>query len=44
MQILMWAVPSGGIGAAIAWVANRKTRAVQDAKVVHDTYKGYGGP
>ncbi len=40
MQILMWAVPSGGIGAAIAWVANRKTRAVQDAKVVHDTYKG----
>ena len=32
MQILMWAVPSGGIGAAIAWVANRKTRAVQDAK------------
>lgn len=24
MQILQWAIPSGGIGAAIAWVANRK--------------------
>lgn len=24
LQILQWALPSGGIGAAIAWVANRK--------------------
>lgn len=39
LQYLMWAIPSGGIGAAIAWVANRKTRAAKAAKEVHDTYK-----
>ena len=26
MQIIQWAIPSGGIGAAIAWVANRKVK------------------
>ena len=39
MQILQWAIPSGGIGAAIAWVANRKVKSAQSAKSVHDTYK-----
>lgn len=39
MQILQWAIPSGGIGAAIAWVANRKVKSAETAKSVHDTYK-----
>lgn len=39
MQIIQWAIPSGGIGAAIAWVANRKANAARTAKSVHDTYK-----
>ncbi len=39
MQILTWAIPSGGIGAAIAWVANRKVKQAEGAKQIHDTYK-----
>ena len=39
LQILTWTIPSGGIGAAIAWVANRRMRRSRDAKEVHDTYK-----
>lgn len=39
MQILSWAIPSGGIGAAIAWVANRKVKQAESAKQIHDTYK-----
>jgi hypothetical protein len=39
MNILQWAVPSGGIGAAIAWIANRKANSARTAKTVHDTYK-----
>lgn len=39
MQILQWAIPSGGIGATIAWVANRKVKDAETAKSVHDTYK-----
>lgn len=39
MQILQWAIPSGGIGVAIAWVANRKANNARQAKSVHDTYK-----
>ncbi len=39
MQFLTWAIPSGGIGAAIAWIANRKVKAAESAKQVHDTYK-----
>ena len=38
-QILQWAIPSGGIGAAIAWIANRKAVSAKTAKAVHDTYK-----
>jgi len=39
MQILMWAIPSGGIGAAIAWIANKSVRQAKTAKEIHDTYK-----
>lgn len=39
MQFLTWAIPSGGIGAAIAWIANRKVKQAEGAKQVHDTYK-----
>lgn len=39
LQILMWAIPSGGIGAAIAWIANRSVRQAKTAKEIHDTYK-----
>ena len=39
IDIIQWAIPSGGIGAAIAWVANRKATAAKTAKSVHDTYK-----
>lgn len=39
MQIVQWAIPSGGIGAAIAWVANRRVKSAEQAKRVHDTYK-----
>lgn len=39
LQILMWAIPSGGIGAAIAWIANKNVRQAKTAKEVHDTYK-----
>ena len=38
-QILQWAIPSGGIGVAIAWIANRRIRAVEEKKKVEDTYK-----
>lgn len=39
MQFLTWAIPSGGVGAAIAWIANRKVKQAEQAKQVHDTYK-----
>lgn len=38
-QILQWAIPSGGIGAAIAWIANRRLRTVEEKKKIEDTYK-----
>ena len=39
MQIILWAIPSGSVGAAIAWIANRKVKQAEGAKRVHDTYK-----
>ena len=39
MNFLQWAIPSGGIGAAIAWIANRKVKQAESDKQVHDTYK-----
>lgn len=38
-QILQWAIPAGSIGAAIAWIANRRLRTVEEKKKVEDTYK-----
>lgn len=38
-NILQWAIPSGGIGAAIAWIANRKVKEAEQAKRIHDTFK-----
>ena len=38
-QILQWALPAGSIGAAIAWITEKKTRDAKTAKEVHDTYK-----
>lgn len=39
LAILQWAIPSGGIGAAIAWIVHRKVAAAKDASAVHDIYK-----
>jgi len=39
MQILMWAIPSGGIGAAISWFCSKKIRNAKMAKEIHDIYK-----
>ena len=39
LQFLTWAIPSGGIGAAIVWFLNRKAHKAEIAKTVHDTYK-----
>jgi len=39
LQFLTWAVPSGGIGAAIVWLTDRHKRDAETTKVVHDTYK-----
>lgn len=38
-QILTCAIPGGGLGAAIAWIANRRSRMTKTTKEVHDTYK-----
>ena len=39
LNILQWAIPSGGIGTAIAWIANRKVKNAEADKKVHDIYK-----
>ena len=39
IQFIMWALPSGGFGAGIAWLASRRLRQTRQAKEVHDTYK-----
>ena len=39
LNILQWAIPSGGIGAAIAWIVNRKVKEAEQAKRIHDTFK-----
>lgn len=39
LAILQWAIPSGGIGAAIAWLANRKVARAKAAKAVQDIYE-----
>ena len=39
LAILQWAIPSGGIGAAIAWLADRKVARAKAAKEVQDIYE-----
>jgi hypothetical protein len=38
-NILQWLIPSGGLGAVIAWIASRRVRNTKIVKEVHDTYK-----
>lgn len=35
---MQWAIPAGGVGAAIAWVANRKFLKIKLSKTEHDTF------
>jgi hypothetical protein len=37
--ILQWLIPSGGLGAVIAWLFSRTLRNLRQTKEVHDTYK-----
>lgn len=37
--ILQWLIPSGGLGAVIAWMTSRIIRQTRLVKEVHDTYK-----
>jgi len=39
VDILQWLIPSGGLGAAIAWLASRSVRKARTVKEVHDAYK-----
>lgn len=39
LQILQWAIPSGGIGTAIGWFWNRRVSQARSTKEVHDTFK-----
>ena len=38
LNILQWAILPGGIGTAIAWIANRKVKEAEQAKRIHDTF------
>jgi hypothetical protein len=37
--ILTWLIPSGGLGAVIAWFFSKTLRDLRQTKEVHDTYK-----
>lgn len=39
LQLLKWAIPTGGIGYAIAWIAGWKLRQIKEIKDIHDTFK-----
>lgn len=39
ISILQWVIPSGGLGAVIAWFASKTIRNTRTKKEVHDTYK-----
>jgi len=39
ITLLQWLVPSGGLGAAVAWAFSRTLRSLRETKEVHDTYK-----
>jgi hypothetical protein len=38
-SILQWLIPSGGLGAIVAWLFSKTLRQIRTAKEVHDTYK-----
>lgn len=39
LSILQWVIPSGGIGGAIGWFANRKANKAKTKKEIHDTFQ-----
>ena len=41
LQFIQWAIPSGGIGAAIVWFANRKANNAKNAKVVQSRLSNF---
>jgi hypothetical protein len=38
-NILQWLIPSGGLGAVIAWLFSKVLRKLRETKEIHDTYK-----
>lgn len=38
-NILQWVIPSGGLGAVIAWFTSKTIRNIRTKKEEHDTYK-----
>lgn len=39
LTILQWVIPSGGIGMAIGWLADRRVNNARASKEIHDTFK-----
>jgi hypothetical protein len=39
IDIAQWLIPSGGLGAALAWLFSRTLRQIRTTREVHDTYK-----
>jgi len=39
LSTLQWLIPSGGLGAVIAWIFSKTLRNLRQTKEVHDTYK-----
>lgn len=39
LTLLQWLVPTGSVGAVIAWLTSKTLRQARTAKEVHDTYK-----
>ncbi len=39
LQILIWVLPSGGIGAAISWICNRDARTARTARETENIFK-----
>jgi len=37
--ILQWLIPSGGLGAVMAWLFSKVLRKLRETKEIHDTYK-----
>lgn len=39
LAVLHWLIPSGGVGAIVVWLTNKRIRKVRTEKEVHETYK-----